>query len=132
VPTSPDSVNTNLNRRFSPYFSTQSGWSQVRAWYWGHEHDFVPMTQGHNGLGASGCLGHGAIPVDSAKVTRPGSPPYNGRNPYGINPLGTDSGGYYNHGFSVLYLRGSKGVEIVHFEVDEHGRVSSLGFETGI
>jgi hypothetical protein len=132
VTTSPDSVNTNLNRRFSQYFSKQSRWSRVRAWYWGHEHDFVPMSRGHNGLGASACLGHGAIPVDSAKVRRPGSPPFNGRNKYGINPLGIDTGGYYNHGFSVLYLRGAKDVEIRYFEVDQRGIVSALGSELGI
>jgi hypothetical protein len=131
VPTSPNSVNINLNRRFSQYFSAQGSQSQVRAWFWAHEHDFVPMSPHYNGLGASACLGHGAIPVDSAKVRRPGSPPYNGRNKY-ANSLGIDGGGYYNHGFSVLYFRGSQDVEVTHFQVDEHGVILPLGTETGI
>jgi hypothetical protein len=126
VTTSPDSMNTHLKQRFSPYFSTQSGASHVRAWFWGHEHDFVPMATGHHGLDLGVCMGHGAIPVDSIKVQRPGIPPFNGRDPYTpFKALGTDAGGYYNHGFSMLHLEKRKAT-IEHFEVDEHGAVLSL------
>jgi hypothetical protein len=126
VPTSPESMNTNLNRHFSAYFWTQPGKSQVRAWFWGHEHDFVPMQRGYHGLDLAMCLGHGAIPVDSRKVPRPGHPPYNGRDKYSaFSALGLDSGQYYNHGFSLLQLAQSKGV-VDHFEVDEVGTVSHL------
>jgi hypothetical protein len=131
VPVKRDSVNQNLERRFSSYFSRNVG--QVRAWYWGHEHDFVPMERGYNGLGDSACLGHGAIPVDSAKKPRSGPPPYQGLTHNSSKyRLHTDSGGYYNRGFSLLYLGRSDNARITHFEVDEAGKASALGTEIGI
>ena len=70
-------------------------------------------------------MGHGAIPVDSKKEPRPGSP-YNGRDPYTpFKALGTDSGGYFNHGFAVLQLSKTNGY-IEHWEVDETGLASVL------
>jgi hypothetical protein len=129
-PTKGDSLNTNLKKRFSPYFSAVASRSQVRAWFWGHEHDLVPIARGHHGLDLGVCMGHGAIPVDSKKVPRPGSPPYNGRDPYTpFKALGTDAGGYFNHGFAVLQLSKTNGY-IEHWEVDETGIASVLFGQT--
>jgi len=129
VPAKQDSVNRNLERRFRPYFSG----GPVRAWYWGHEHDFVVMERGYDGLGDSACLGHGAIPVDSAKEPRNGPAPYKGlKKSSSKYRLHTDSGGYYNRGFSLLYLGRSDNATITHFEVDEVGKASALGTEIGI
>jgi hypothetical protein len=125
-PTNGDSMNTDLTRRFSPYFSAGGGRSQVRAWFWGHEHDLVPIERGHHGLNLGVCMGHGAIPVNSTKVPRPGWPTYRGRdNSVGFNALGTDLDGYFNHGFAVLKLSGAS-ANVEHWEVDQNGTASML------
>ena len=65
-------------------------------------------TRRVNGLGASACLAAGPFP-STARRCRARLPLYNGRSKYGAcKPLGVDTSGYNNHGFSVLYCEDRK------------------------
>ena len=122
------SLNSKLHWIFSPYFKPNpSGETWVRAWFWGHEHDFVTFTPGFQDLAFGACLGHGAIPVNSRFNPRPQIPsPYPGirQNPRPTALSATQD--YYRHGFSVITLQGNLSAKIEHFQVDVAGNAVPL------
>lgn len=122
-PKNGESVNSDLKKTFDSYFPKQATSEPIWAWFWGHEHDFVEFERDYQDLPFANCLGHGAIPVDSKKKPRPGKIPYKGlpskRQTTGLH---TDSGGYYNHGFSILTLDSDGSARIDHYEVDSVGK----------
>jgi len=123
-----DSINTNLYRHFGDYFYPKSTRSHVRAWFWGHEHDFVQLERDFKGLGLAACLGHGAIPVNHTRHPRSRLlPTYSGieRAPLDNDLSVVDD--YYRHGFSIMTLSKEKYGTIEHFEVNAKAQAASLG-----
>jgi 3',5'-cyclic AMP phosphodiesterase CpdA len=113
--TGSDSVNDQLAKTFSSFFG------EIRAWFWGHEHDFVDGQSGYLGLPVGFCVGHGAIPVAMAGHKRLSNS--QGRYKGLANPQGKlgNNGSDFNHGFSILKVD-LKMAEVFHFEVNAGAR----------
>jgi hypothetical protein len=112
-------MNPYLYRAFRRYFDTD-----VAAWLWGHEHNFVLYRDGQFGLAKGRLVGC------SAYEELVSSDPYAVRYPevsY-LDPtryrLGA-AGGYYNHGYAVLDLAGrtepAGAVEITYYQYPSWG-----------
>jgi hypothetical protein len=122
-----DSHNPNLLPGFAPYFKGGGGKeTEISAWLWGHEHDYLSYNPGHKGLQLGVCIGHGAIPVRCADKPKKIPSPYDGLPPGLKKHALTSTANYYNNGFSILQLKGPN-AKIHHFEIDSFSRPKPIG-----
>lgn len=118
LPHGSNSFNLNLLQYFGAFFGKpQPGESEIRAWFWGHEHDYMSFEKGHLGLGLGICAGNGAIPVRCGRHPKPLRSPFAGLPLNLRNHALGRTGRYYNNGFSILHLQRA-GARVEHFEVD--------------
>jgi Calcineurin-like phosphoesterase len=89
-------MNPYLREAFEPYFATD-----IAAWLWGHEHNFVAYQNDLFGLPKARLIGCSAyeelVSADPYKVNYP-------QVPY-LDPTGyrvASEAGYYNHGYSII------------------------------
>jgi hypothetical protein len=99
-----ESLNDELWMTFRKYMSGRHGSSsRVRAWFWGHEHDYMTFDRDYKELNLGVCIGHGGIPVRVADHPKPLPAPYGGLSQLSQHELGADET-HYRHGFSLLDL----------------------------
>src|SRR5262249_41369039 len=111
-----------------PHFYKATPTGTVRAWFWGHEHEFVEFKEYYQDLPFGNCLGHGAIPVPVKKRPLNRKPKYDGLASKPLcKTLSLDKQGYYRNGFSILQLKSNRTALIEHYEVDPVGKPQPLG-----
>ncbi len=108
-----DSVNQRLLNTF------KSHQRKIALALWGHEHHLM-IFEPFMGIERGRCIGHGAVPVSSTDDPY-SHPKYEHEVPFKRDVrLGT-RGGSYNHGFTMIELRGAgRPASVVYHEVIEN------------